>query len=360
MGFLDIDYEASVTVHGAEGGQAKKDMKVLGDNSFQQLDVNLGNVAKIEVSFKRSGAITFIKLCPGQTPADTLQPADECLPTQFVRDGWLRLDWSGNDNLFVCASRYRGTNADTGEQEEYTIGQSSYVSCRPKVCRVVDPDAPPPCVVGKTYEKPCCLASDSGCTEANQCGELCPDGTLVKVGGCNTVDCFDWDETEFFVTQGVVNIDCLNTGHYNKDGVQYDWTIICGPQYSGGAVEENRAPYEYQCFAFRQGVYPDVSAGLPCQFIQLVIRAVSGGETCNCNTVVVYPFGLPTIPDTPCLTTEQCPLLCYDAGYDKARFACYGFPDDIEFWNAVDWWAQDSRGEENLAAAEHYEIHTHG
>lgn len=63
MGFLDIDFAAYVTVFDANGGQDRIDLQLLGDNSFQEQFINLGNVKKIEVTFKRSGALTFLKLC---------------------------------------------------------------------------------------------------------------------------------------------------------------------------------------------------------------------------------------------------------------------------------------------------------
>ena len=87
MGFLDIDYETTVTVvyMDADGEMevAVYDLPLLGDNSKQTLDINLPNVKEIMVSFTRSGAITFIDFCydPDTTPPPFMTRPPTAAPT---------------------------------------------------------------------------------------------------------------------------------------------------------------------------------------------------------------------------------------------------------------------------------------
>ena len=50
---------------------------------------------------------------------------------------------------------------------------------------------------------------------------------------------------------------------------------------------------------------------------------------CGCAPPDVFSFGVePPDPDlgwTPCLTEDDCPWLCSDAGVDKAKDLCYAF-----------------------------------
>lgn len=133
-----------------------------------------------------------------------------------------------------CVTRYRGTNADTGKQQEYTIGSRVLVTCRPRRCRITDPDAPPPCIVGAGYKEGCCVASDPGCTEENQCGELCANDIPNKIDGCEdltSLDCYTWDDNEYLVYLDTVNYDCFNSGTFDDGNERYKWAIMCGPQY---------------------------------------------------------------------------------------------------------------------------------
>lgn len=85
MGFLDIDNRASVTVYhvmndGMEA-ETRYNLPQLGDNSYQELEINIDFVTKIVVQFARSGAVTFIDFCPAPTTSPTTSPTP-AVPTE--------------------------------------------------------------------------------------------------------------------------------------------------------------------------------------------------------------------------------------------------------------------------------------
>ena len=85
IGLLDIDYETSVVVvHETEEGELTEytiEVPVLGDNSYQTLEINQERVRWIKVMFSRSGAVTFVTFCPllvtppAPTPIDMGPPS---------------------------------------------------------------------------------------------------------------------------------------------------------------------------------------------------------------------------------------------------------------------------------------------
>jgi hypothetical protein len=64
---LDIDYETiAIVATQTPNGFSEREIVVplLGDNSYQVLEIDEGNVKWIKVVFERSGAITSITFCP--------------------------------------------------------------------------------------------------------------------------------------------------------------------------------------------------------------------------------------------------------------------------------------------------------
>ena len=72
MGFLDIDYATTVEVeHRTQMGIMSTvfDLELLGDNSKQELTIDIENVLRIKVKLTRSGAVTFISFGRPYLPA---------------------------------------------------------------------------------------------------------------------------------------------------------------------------------------------------------------------------------------------------------------------------------------------------
>lgn len=132
-------------------------------------------------------------------------------------------------------------------------------------------------------------------------------------------------------------MSCNRNKIAKEDGTEYRWAIVCGFVETGGHTEDNNAPGEYTCMAFRQGQGINItrSFGVPCQFIQL--------NECGCAPSDVFSFGVdPPDPDvgwTPCLTEDDCPYLCADAGKENAKNLCHKF-DGIDWFegaNFMNW-----------------------
>jgi hypothetical protein len=67
LGLLDVDYDTIVVVvTQTPSGFSEREIVVplLGDNSYQVLEIDEENVKWIKVMFKRSGAVTSITFCP--------------------------------------------------------------------------------------------------------------------------------------------------------------------------------------------------------------------------------------------------------------------------------------------------------
>ena len=220
-------------------------------------------------------------------------------------------------------------------------GSSLKISCRPIDC-LGDSE----CVVGKVYEPGCCVGTN--CPNGTQCGEICgPPRCAPTRQECRSPACLQCPkgpdgEDIYNLLQYTQSIDCLAYGTKTTEEYgEYNWAIACGPIESGGVVEENRAIGEYVCVALRDGpgIIRHYSANVPCQFFQMV--------ECGCAPSDVYPFGNePPNADagwTPCETTEDCPILCSDAGVDNARTACHGFANlegvesGIDYWEGQNW-----------------------
>jgi hypothetical protein len=67
IGLLDIDYQTKISVvYETEGGKTKTktiQVPILGDNSYQELSIDLAHVKRLALSLKRSGAVSSISFC---------------------------------------------------------------------------------------------------------------------------------------------------------------------------------------------------------------------------------------------------------------------------------------------------------
>lgn len=104
IGLLDIDYEANIDIvyHDDDGKKvtATVDIPLLGDNSFQVVELNYDNVSQMKLNLSRSGAVAFITFCtevntpppvmsgpPVASPTPTILPSRTptiSSPTKFV------------------------------------------------------------------------------------------------------------------------------------------------------------------------------------------------------------------------------------------------------------------------------------
>ena len=245
---------------------------------------------------------------------------------------------------------------ENGEWVQKSFGSVISYWCRPLDCLG---DAG--CDIFKEYEPGCCLFGNdinnnnssnynsSSCTNETVCGETCPPGVCRTTReGCRSVACIECDkgpngEELYNVAEFSSSIDCLSYGTKTTEGEEgtYNWVIACGPIEKGGIESENRAVGEYDCHAYKQGPNVTVSqSGIwPCHWFQMV--------ECGCAPVDVHPFGnVPPNPDvgwTPCVTTEDCPLLCSDAGMEHVQNACYAFEQfpnvevGIDYFEGHNW-----------------------
>ncbi|KAL3936603.1 MAG: hypothetical protein SGARI_002484, partial [Bacillariaceae sp.] len=216
------------------------------------------------------------------------------------------------------------------EQEEIvTDGYLTSFAISPKQClEHPDTDA---CVVGKEYEYGCCAGAD--CPNETQCGDTIPDVNVCKTSrsDCRSITCVECEkgpngEEIYSVIDFSLSWNCLDVGRdYTEDGLEYKWAIACGPVERGGSEESNVGIGEYSCMAFREGVGFEFNSTfsylLPCQWIQI--------NECGCAPEDVFDFGVeppdPSVGWTPCLTEDECPFLCGDAGFDNAKDLCLKF-----------------------------------
>jgi hypothetical protein len=91
LGLLDMDYASFITIlTESDSGEMEElptiDIELLGDNSFQTMNINVENVKQLRVSMARSGAVTDIAFCypsTGPTPvAPTKTPTTPVPPTK--------------------------------------------------------------------------------------------------------------------------------------------------------------------------------------------------------------------------------------------------------------------------------------
>ena len=76
MGILDIDYASSLTVsHLVDGDMDETvfNLELLGDNSYQTVEINIENVKQIKLTLSRSGGVTSLSFCYPPHPS-TRQP----------------------------------------------------------------------------------------------------------------------------------------------------------------------------------------------------------------------------------------------------------------------------------------------
>ena len=79
IGLLDVDYATSITVYHDVSEVTVIKVDQLGDNSFQTVPINLGNVTAMALNLTRSGAVSFVDLCFDPT-IDTLPPSSPTSP----------------------------------------------------------------------------------------------------------------------------------------------------------------------------------------------------------------------------------------------------------------------------------------
>jgi hypothetical protein len=67
IGLLDVDYETKISVvYQTKGGKMKAktfSVPILGDNSYQDLSIDVAHVKQLTLSMKRSGAVSSISFC---------------------------------------------------------------------------------------------------------------------------------------------------------------------------------------------------------------------------------------------------------------------------------------------------------
>jgi hypothetical protein len=68
IGLLDVDYKTSISVlYKTQSGKVtRKTIKappILGDNSYQELPINMANVSRVTLTMERSGAVSSISFC---------------------------------------------------------------------------------------------------------------------------------------------------------------------------------------------------------------------------------------------------------------------------------------------------------
>ena len=79
LSLLDMDYASYITIlTETDAGEMNElppiDVELLGDNSFQTVDINVENVKQVIVSFTRSGAVTDIAFCYPSTEPTPVPP----------------------------------------------------------------------------------------------------------------------------------------------------------------------------------------------------------------------------------------------------------------------------------------------
>jgi hypothetical protein len=82
MGFLDVDYETTITIVHDETEVTTIAVPIMGDNSYQVMEINIANVDMIKVTARNSAAVTHISLCVGN-PITTAPPAVTPPPSVF-------------------------------------------------------------------------------------------------------------------------------------------------------------------------------------------------------------------------------------------------------------------------------------
>ena len=218
------------------------------------------------------------------------------------------------------------------------------------------------CDLSKFYEPGCCIGDDcmEGEDDSGRCGAICPSDPWpcrFEPSDCRSIGCLECDEVNgerIYDTREVLHsIDCLSYGTkmwptINEPsrlgvtaGVEYNWAIACGPSEWENLDDGSVGRGEYACFAYRSVPSGTTSPfnvtkslWVPCQYIQMM--------ECGCG--VLNPDTIPgnrgpkdpKVGWEPCITTDDCPFLCHDAGTDNARNLCHAFSEQTD--NGIDWW----------------------
>lgn len=95
MGFLDNDYGGKLYIEYGNGATKWITLPELGDNAYEEADINLSNVRRITFELTRSGALVFIRFQPGRRndiiniPFNTITVTD--LDTCFDPAAWCEM-----------------------------------------------------------------------------------------------------------------------------------------------------------------------------------------------------------------------------------------------------------------------------
>jgi len=261
--------------------------------------------------------------------------------------------------VYFEATRYSGGTSTN--HESVTVGSFRFIHCNPLACvanyancRVDD----------EVYKVGCCAGAE--CNEENKCGRHCPAAACKPTHpDCISDTCVSCekgaDGEELYIWRNIeYEVDCLNTGYgTNKnDGAKYAWAIMCMKCVQGCVESQNTGRGEYDCVGLRRLLPGEVSEEIPsdsywvvpCQLIQL-------GE-CGCAPPDVIDFGLGT-PEKACRTTDDCPILCDDAGPDAAKNICNAFPGNIAWWEGTNFAERNMFNDSNdpEQATSNFDIH---
>jgi hypothetical protein len=67
IGLLDIDYKTQMVIefnHSSGVARRTVNVPILGDNSYQVIDINIESVRSITLKLTRSGSVSFVSFCP--------------------------------------------------------------------------------------------------------------------------------------------------------------------------------------------------------------------------------------------------------------------------------------------------------
>jgi hypothetical protein len=144
IGLLGIDEATTVQViyEDGRGGFITRDISVpdLGDNSFQVVKIDQANVRWIKVMMTRSGAVTYVKFCPGNlckkitVDFDTDANGNAIQRGAYVRNEWASLglvvDASGTENAKKGARIFDTTNPGSQAAGDPDLGAPNS-QCKP-------------------------------------------------------------------------------------------------------------------------------------------------------------------------------------------------------------------------------------
>jgi hypothetical protein len=134
MGFLDNDYGGKLIVEYVNDSPDTFHLPELGDNAYEEIDINRSNVRRITLDVERSAAIAFIRFRPGSTPPVIPETDIIEIPfyTSFIEDADVCFDpiaWCDIEVFTILMASLESSNDLTPDQFDVFLNGLQALFC---------------------------------------------------------------------------------------------------------------------------------------------------------------------------------------------------------------------------------------